>query len=65
MTNLKSHRNVLFLFLFALAVSINGQELVPADPYIIVRPAEPVADKDTVVLKLIIGTAQNSCVVRR
>jgi hypothetical protein len=63
MTNLKSHRNVLFLFLFALAVSINGQELVPADPYIIVRPAEPVADKDTVVLKLIIGTAQNSCVV--
>ncbi len=63
MTSLKSHRNVLFLFLLVLAVSINGQELVPADPYITVIPAEPVADQDTVVLKLFIGTAQNSCFV--
>lgn len=61
MQTLKFQKNVLFFLQLILAFAANAQEFKVADPDLIVRPAKPVADKDTVKLMLITGTAPNSC----
>jgi hypothetical protein len=58
----KYHKIVLiFLIIIFLFVFSYSQITQPNYPYIIVTPSSPIANKDSVKLQIILGTASNSC----
>jgi hypothetical protein len=52
-----------FLALLTLLLASHsfGQIIAPAYPYLILTPASPAANKDSVTVQLVLGTAGNSC----